>query len=264
MKIYISVDIEGIAGTTHWNETEKNLSDWSPFAKQMTDELLAAIKGAKKAGATEIIVKDAHDSGRNIDISRLPEKVKLIRGWSGDPLCMITGLDESYDAVLFIGYHSAGGKEGNPLAHTLSTVGDIKINGEYASEFLIHTYAAALFNVPVAFISGDNSLMNEVREVNEYITTLPTKEGIGAATINKSPNQVIRQTKELVYKALSGDLTKNKVEIPEKFEVEIIYKDQGKAYRNAYYPGAILQSPKTVRYEETNYYEVLRMLNFLT
>ena len=79
MKVYISVDIEGCAGITHWDEAEKNHADWQEFREQMTREAVAAIEGAKIAGATEILVKDAHSSGRNIIASQLPADVRLIR-----------------------------------------------------------------------------------------------------------------------------------------------------------------------------------------
>ena len=78
MKIYISVDIEGVAGITHWDEAEKGHADWVEFREIMTGEALAAIDGARAAGATEIWVKDAHDSGRNLIISKLPADVKII------------------------------------------------------------------------------------------------------------------------------------------------------------------------------------------
>ena len=133
MNVYISADIEGITGITHWDETEKtNPDDYIQYQDQMTKEVAAACEGALNAGATEILVKDAHDSGRNILADRLPEDVKLIRGWSGHPLCMVQELDESFDAAVFIGYHSRAGSDANPLAHSMSLKLDsIDLNGVY-------------------------------------------------------------------------------------------------------------------------------------
>lgn len=118
MKVYISADIEGITGTTSWSETELNAPDYQFFQRQMTREVEAAIEGAIAGGATEILLKDAHDSARNLDISNLPINCKVIRGWTYDPMCMVAGLDRSFDRAIFIGYHSKGGSERNPLAHT--------------------------------------------------------------------------------------------------------------------------------------------------
>ena len=94
MKVFISVDIEGCAGITHWDEAEKNHADYPEFREQMTREAVAAIEGAKIAGATEILVKDAHSSGRNLIASMLPADVRLVRSWMGHPLCMVQELDE--------------------------------------------------------------------------------------------------------------------------------------------------------------------------
>ena len=266
MKVYISGDIEGITGTTHWNETEKNLPDWEQFAKQMTKEVVAATNGAVSAGADEIIIKDAHDSARNIDMDELPEKARLIRGWTGDPLSMVGGIDESFDAAIFIGYHNAAGTISNPLAHTMSIseVSSIKLNGEYVSEFLLNTYAAALFDVPVVFVSGDIGLTQKVKEVNPQIVTLGVKDGLGGATINMNPKMAVTETEKLVKEALEGDLNLKKVKLPEEFQLEIEYKDHKCAYRYSFYPGAEYKEPRSVTFNTNNYYEILRIIHFLT
>lgn len=264
MKVFISADLEGVVGSTTWIETEKNTPDYVPFQKQMTKEVEAAIEGAIAGGATEILLKDAHDSARNIDISNLPENVKIIRGWTGDPMCMVAGLDESFDRAIFIGYHSKGGSHRNPLAHTLVVNADVKINGEYASEFLINTYAAALKGVPVAFVSGDVGLTEEIQTVNENIVTYATKEGIGGATLSVSPKLAISETKRLVEEAMKVDRESIQVNLPDHFVVEIVYRDHTRAFRNSFYPGAKFKPHNTVEYETTNFFEVLRILQFLT
>lgn len=264
MKVYISADIEGITGTTAWIETELNSPDIQPFLKQMTKEVEAAIEGAIAGGATEILLKDAHDSARNLDISNLPTNCKVIRGWTGDPMCMVTGLDESFDRAIFIGYHSKGGSHRNPLAHTLVVNADVKINGEYVSEFLINTYAAAIHGVPIAFVSGDVGLTEEIETVNENIVTFATKEGVGSATISVSPKVTLSETKRLVEEAMKIDRELLQVKLPEKFVVEIIYRDHTRAYRNSFYPGATFKPHNTVEFITKDYYEVLRILHFLT
>ena len=141
MKIYISADMEGITGVTHWDEVDHNKpSVYTQFQARMTQEVVAACEGANDAGAKEIWVKDAHYSGRNILSEELPENVKLIRGWSGHPYSMVQELDDSFDALLMVGYHSMAGKGGNPLAHTLSSskLDSVFINGQQTSEFFLH------------------------------------------------------------------------------------------------------------------------------
>ncbi|HWK24275.1 MAG TPA: M55 family metallopeptidase [Ureibacillus sp.] len=264
MKVYISADLEGITGTTAWVETDINRQDIQPFLKQMTKEVEAAIEGAISGGATEILLKDAHDSARNLDISNLPVNCKVIRGWTGDPMCMVAGLNESFDRAIFIGYHSKGGSHRNPLAHTLVVNADVKINGEYASEFLINTYAASLHGVPVAFVSGDAGLIEEIHTFNENIVTFATKEGIGNATVNVSPNLTIKETKILVEAAMKVNREALKVELPKQFVVEMIYRDHTRAFRNSFYPGATFKPHNTVEFVTDDYYEVLRILQFLT
>lgn len=264
MKVYISADIEGITGTTSWSETELNAQDYRYFQQQMTKEVEAAIEGAIAGGATEILLKDAHDSARNLDISNLPITCKVIRGWTYDPMCMVAGLDKSFDRALFIGYHSKGGSERNPLAHTLCTFADVKINGEYASEFLINTYAAALHLVPVAFVSGDVGLTEEIAQLNAHIVTFATKEGIGNATINVSPQLTLQETKRLVEKSMATPTSDLLVTLPQHFQVEVIYREHARAYRNSFYPGATFKPHNTVAFTTDDFYEVLRLLQFLT
>jgi D-amino peptidase len=266
LKVYISADIEGVTGVTTWSETEKGEGDYKEFATQMNKEVKAACEGALAAGVKEIWIKDAHDSGRNLDHNELPIGTRLIRNWAGHPFCMVQGLDETFDAVLFIGYHSAGGREHNPLAHAMNAdfVKSIKINGDYASEFLIHGYAAATLGVPVVFLSGDKGLTEEVKSINKNISTVPVKEGIGASTINIHPEEALVLIKEKVEESLKGNLEVCKLQLPNKFSVEIEYSNHTKAYKLSFYPGVIQVASNILKFETDDYFEVLRMLLFLT
>ena len=107
MRVFISADIEGTAFTTLWPETELGEGLYPAAARQMTLEVKAACEGAIAAGADYILVNDAHDHAVNIDVSQLPECVEVIRGWTGNPLGMVDGVDSTFDAVMFVGYHSA-------------------------------------------------------------------------------------------------------------------------------------------------------------
>ena len=120
MRVYISADIEGVAGIAHWDEATKTHADYQQFREQMTQEVAAACEGALNAGATEVLVKDAHWTGRNIIPSMLPDRARVIRSWGPDPFCMLQELDQSFRAVLMIGYHSGAGANANPLAHTIA------------------------------------------------------------------------------------------------------------------------------------------------
>lgn len=266
MKIYISADIEGVTGCTNWDETEKSHKDYNYFANQMTLEVKAACDGAIEAGVKEILIKDAHDSGRNIDHNALPLNTKLIRGWSGSPYSMVQELDDTIDALLFIGYHSAGGTDTNPLSHSMnnSILDYIKINGRIASEFLIHSYIAAYLDIPVAFLSGDKGLCEEVKSINENIATVAVKEGIGNSTLNIHPKVAIDLIRSSVKEVLLGDLSLNKVELPKNFDLEIRYKDHKNAYRGSFYPGVEKIDENTLRFKSSDYMEVLNTIHYMT
>lgn len=265
MKVFISADIEGVAGITNWGEANKANEEYKYYAKQMTKEVKAACKGANKAGVEEIWIKDAHGSGRNIDSSKLPENTKMVRGWSGHPFSMVQELDETFDALIYIGYHSWGGSNYNPLAHTInsSIIDYIKINGEYVSEFLLYSYAAAYVGVPVVFISGDKGICQHAKDINENIKTVAVSEGVGNSTISIHPDLAIDLIKEGVEESLHGDLSKNKIVLPEEFNLEISYKTQGKAYEASFYPGAELIGSKKVKFYSKDYFEILRARMFL-
>ena len=117
-KILISVDMEGITGVTHWEETSRTGKDYELIRRLMTHEASAAVEGALAAGATEIVVRDAHGSARNILPDLLNENAKLLRNWSGGPKSMMEGIDETFHAVVFIGYHAKAGTPDAMLEHT--------------------------------------------------------------------------------------------------------------------------------------------------
>lgn len=231
----------------------------------MTKEVKAACKGANKAGVEEIVIKDAHGSGRNIIPYELPENAKIFREWSGHPYKMVDGIDETFDALLFIGYHSYGGSGGNPLAHTMnsSKIDYIKINKNFCSEYLMHAYIAAYLDIPVIFLSGDKEICKEAIKYNEQIVTVATSEGRGGGSLSINPKLAEKIIEQKVRESLEGDLNNKKIELPESFEVEIRYNAHKDAYKNSFYPGVEKIDSKTILFKNDDYFEVLRALSFL-
>ena len=265
MKVFISADIEGIAGVSHWEEASSKGPSYQEARQLMTDEVIAACQGALEAGAEEIFIKDAHGNGRNIVTSLLPEKVKIIRGWSGHPFMMMQELDDTFNAAMMIGYHSNTVSETNPLAHTfILHIAHIKINGEFASEFLFNAFTASFVNVPVVFVSGDTVACEEAKTINKNIKTEAVTEGKGASTISLSPKQSCRKIKEGVSNTLQSDFSTCSFDLPEYFEVEIKFSDPISAYRASFYPGMKKGDSQTVILETDDYFEVLRMLIFIS
>lgn len=263
MKVYVSADIEGATGVTHWDETELNKEDSKVAREQMTAEVVAACDGALSAGATEIWIKDAHDTGRNLIAAKLPQEARLIRGWTGHPLSMVQELDNSFAAAMMIGYHSRAGAGTSPLAHTMTgKLAYITLNGLYASEFLIHAYAAASLHIPVVFVSGDKGLCDDVTQLNPHIATVAVKEGIGEATVNIHPELATARIREAVAKVLQSPLTQCQIPLPAHFAVEVGYRNHHDARVYGFFPGANQKDATTVRFESDSYFEVMRFLFF--
>ena len=264
MKVFISADIEGITTTTVWNETNETHGSYGLHARQMTEETIACIQGAKKAGASEIMVKDAHGFAINIDPSRIPSGVSLLRGWTGHPYMMAEGIDQSFDAAMFVGYHSSAGRTGNPMSHTISgNCNFIKINGVIASEFLLYSYACALEKVPTVFLSGDRMLCEDFKNLHPKLVTCAVKDGIGAMTINYSPEDTVKKIRELSEKALSQDLTNALVKLPDSFEAEFYFKSHAHAEKVSYFPGVTRKNETTVLFRSGSFYEVLRTIKWI-
>ena len=264
MKFFISADIEGVTGVTDWRETHPEYPEYQWAKEQMTKEVVAACEGLNEIGATEIWVKDGHNTARNIDIHKLPENVKLIRGWSREPGHMMSGLDESFHGVLFIGYHSGAYTDYNPLSHSFSgsKVFSMKLNGEYASEFTFNAKMADYYNVPIIFLSGDKGICNEAKNHSKSIETVDVKYGKAGATFNIHPKIACERIKKGVKKGFKN-IKEYKKPIEDKFIYEITFKEHMAAKKASYYPGAELIGPHTVKFVGENIIDVTRAHLFL-
>jgi D-amino peptidase len=263
MKIYITADIEGITGASHWDETDKKNADYAEFREQMTAEVAAACEGALNAGASEIWVKDAHWTGRNIFPGKLPQQVKLVREWSGHPFEMMQELDNTFHAALAIGYHSRAASGTSPLAHTMNTnITYIKINGQYAAEFMISAYTAELVGVPMVFVSGDAGVCQEAQALIPNLYSVAVMQGLGSSTISIHPKLAVEKIRLGVEQALKGDVAKCRLQMPGHFSVEVRYRNHASAYRASFFPGVSLKEPHIVQFEADNYFEVLRFFSF--
>lgn len=265
MKIFISADIEGSIGVLDGSECRHGNEEYERARRYMTEEVAAASRGAYGAGAKEIIIKDAHGTGRNIIIDELPEEVEVIRGWSGHPFTMLQDLDATFDGVIFTGYHSGAGIGGNPLAHTISggVVQEIRINGEKASEYLINSYTASYVGVPVIYVCGDKKLIEEVEEHKLGIKTLAVKEGCGGSVRGLALKKGIGLIEEGVARAVREIKDIRKMELPREFKMEMVFKTEAQAVRGSFYPGMKRSGAYEVEGVFTDYFDLLRALMFL-
>ena len=194
----------------------------------------------------------------------MPEGVTLIRGKSGHPYNMMFGLDETFDGVLYVGYHAPAGNGGNPISHTSTgNSNQILLNGKVMSEFMLNTYTAAMMGVPAVFISGDEGICGLAREMVPGITTAAVKKGVGACTINMSVAAADRLLKEKVKEALSGDLKACRIAMPEQFEYVVNYKDLKKAYQMSFFPGAERVDERTNRVVSRDYKDIVTAHSFM-
>ncbi|GAB4309601.1 MAG: M55 family metallopeptidase [Candidatus Bipolaricaulota bacterium] len=263
MRIYISADIEGVTGVTHWDETDIGKPGYEAARRQLVAEVRAACAGAAEAGAQEILVKDAHDTGRNLTPVDIPPGARLLRGWTGHPLAMVEELDSSFTGLVLVGYHAPAGSVGSPLAHSLSTrLHALTLNGEPASELRLAAYSAAYVGVPLLFVSGDEEICDEARRLNPALGTFAVKRGVGGATLSVDAERAVAGIRDGVAAAVARDPQQGKIGLPPQFTVEVTYRDHPQAHRASFYPGATLPTPRTVGFETPDFMEVLRFLLF--
>ncbi|MCB0825800.1 MAG: M55 family metallopeptidase [Armatimonadetes bacterium] len=183
MKLYISADIEGTTGTVSWGQAgrpDSNHYDW-PFARRMmTHDVNAAIRGARRSGATEIVIKDSHGTSKNLLIDQLEDGVELISGMGSGRRGMMEGIDESFDGCFLVGYHGMAGTIAGVMEHTISgRIHRCWINGEQAGEIAISTATAGHLGVPLLMVSSDEAGCAEAQRLVPAIETAVVKQGLG-------------------------------------------------------------------------------------
>ncbi len=151
------------------------------------------------------------------------------------------------------------------MAHTMrgSYVDYLKINDNYASEFLLHGILAATMDVPVAFLAGDDSLCKYVKNINKNITTVAVKEGKGDSTVSLHPKETIEKIWQGAESALQGDLTKCILPTYNEYKIELRFKKHQQAFNASFYPGCKLSDAQTISFNTKDYFEVMRMMHFV-
>jgi D-amino peptidase len=190
LKVFISVDMEGLAGVVAGSEVSPTGPDYAHFRAIMAGETNAAIDGAFRAGATDVLVRDSHGDKRNLLPSDVDPRARLLRGASAGPKNMMEGIDSTFDAVVFIGYHAKAGTPNALLEHTSTgNVVDFSINGVSLPEAGYNALSAGLYGVPVVFIAGDRAVVEQVRGLLGNFGAVATKEEISDASLGLSPQR---------------------------------------------------------------------------
>lgn len=226
MKVFISADMEGISGVAYRGLLSDESREYERARKLMTGDVNAAIEGAIEAGAEEILVNDSHAEMQNLIPEELHEKALLIRG-SPKPLSMMEGIDESFDGVFFIGYHSRRGTRLGFTEHSFSSsiVSDIRINGQSFGEIGVNSALAGSFGVPVVLVSGDKAATEEALSLLKVVEVVAVKEAVSrTAAKGLHPSIAARLIRESAAKALKdiGKFTPFVVQTPVKVEIEFL------------------------------------------
>jgi D-amino peptidase len=249
MKVYISADMEGITGINGLQFIFDREVEYSRGRTLMMHDLNAAITGAVEAGATEILVNDAHGSMRNLQIEDLHEAADLITGFPKNQL-MMAGLDASFDAAMFIGYHPKDGSEGI-LSHTImgSVIRDVVINGKSYGETGICAAMAGHYDVPVVMVSGDNMLKEEARDLMPDIPFVTTKHVLsGCAAKMLHPKRTEKMIREQARLSLVDMGSASVFKLSEALDMEVTVKDPVQADVIEVVPGLQRTGATTVAY----------------
>jgi D-amino peptidase len=180
MKLFLSTDFEGTSGIVAWEQIIRGNAEFEQGRLLLTDEVNAVIAGAIGAGATEFVVNDSHHSMRNLHPQDLLGQATLITG-KHKPLYMMEGLDHSFDGICFVSYHGSIGAERAVLSHTYNpgAIWEVRINGEIVGESGINALAAAHYGVPIIFVSGDTTTIQEAQTVAPEAEKVVVKQSIG-------------------------------------------------------------------------------------
>src|SRR6266550_1640770 len=222
-KIFISVDMEGITGVVQPAQLGPEGFEYQRAREWMTAEVNAAIEGVRDAAPAEIVVCDSHGNGQSLLIDKLPDDVRIVRGFPR-PLEMLQGIDDSFAAAMFIGYHASEWTVDAVRGHTISSARllGVKLNGTEVSEGIYNAALAGQFGVPVAFISGDRLAVAQLQKVVPGAEAAIVKEPYGyhsAMTVTPARGQAL--IRDGVRRAMSklGSLSPYRIKTPIDLEV---------------------------------------------
>jgi D-amino peptidase len=262
MRVYISVDMEGIAGVVHEDQTDpietRHAGEYNRFRRLMTTEANAAIAGALDAGATGVVVNDSHWLMRNLLAEELNPVAELL---SGGPkrLSMVEGIDGGFEAAMFVGYHARAGTRDATIDHTYtSRVYEARINGQPVGELALNAAMAGLHGVPVALVSGDQALAVEAKALlGSTLETVVVKEAVGRfAARSLAPSVACQRIRAGAAAALKRKHAPFTFQAPIRLEVDFVVSQM--ADMAELVPGSSRTGGRTVSYTGDDYREIFR------
>jgi D-amino peptidase len=209
MKVYLSVDMEGIAGISHPNPTNRGDAGYPGAVELMTAEANAAIAGCRAAGATDVLVNDSHGGMYNLDARTLDPAARLLQGQKVWSMVAGAGPDAGFDVALFVGYHARAGHPTGTIAHTYSgRPTETRLNGQPVGETGLNASVLGQWGIPVGLVTGDDALADEVADWLPWAERVIVKIGTGgnaAAALHPSlAQEMIRAASERAIAAKSA------------------------------------------------------------
>jgi len=265
LKVYVSADMEGVAGVVTGDQLGPQGFEYERFRGFMTEEVLAAIEGARSAGASEFLVSDSHGNGENLLIEKFPKDVQIVRSWPR-PLAMMQGIDETFGAVLFVGYHSSTTNPHGVRAHTMSSanLADVRLNGTSVPEAGLNAAIAGHFRVPVAMITGDDAIVKEARDLLGPIEGAVVKWAYGfhsARTLTPEASRDLIRAK--AASAIRGIRERKPYRIAAPVTLDLRFKSYRPAELLAYLPMIERTDAHAIRFQGKDILEVTRLLEFI-
>lgn len=260
MRVYISVDIEGVAGVVHMDQTHGTGSDFGLARGWMTDEANAAALGAFDAGATDVLINDSHGDMRNLLFDRLDPRVQVLSG-SFKPYSMAEGADLSAAAAVFVGYHAGMGAKAGILDHTYAgaCIAEIRVAGRVVNEAALNALVLGTYRTPVALVTGDEAAVREVEELLPGTRTLAVKWAVTRyAARSLHPIEACRRIREATREALSAALPAPYT-LPSA-DVEVRWLNSGLADAAEIMPGVRRIDGVRTRYEANDFLTMFRGL----
>ena len=265
LKIYISVDMEGVAGAVTADQLSPGAFEYERFRRFMTDEALAAVRGAKAAGAAEVVVSDSHGNGENLLIELFPKDVRIVRSWPrhGE---MMAGLDPSFAAAVFVGYHASTTNPKGVRAHTISSAHftRVALNGTAVTESELNAAYAGALGVPVVFISGDDAAVDEVTMRLGRMDAVVTKKSLGFHSADSiTPAAACDQIYQGVLAAVSHREQRKPYVLQTPITLEVSFKNYTSAEIVSYLRSVERSDAHSIRYVGKDMAEIVDFLVFL-
>jgi D-amino peptidase len=234
LKVFISVDMEGLAGVVTGSDVSPTGPDYAHFRAIMAAETNAAVEGAFAAGATEVLVRDSHGSKQNLLPGDVNPRARLLRGQGVGPKNMMEGIDKTFGAVVFVGYHAKAGTPNAILEHTSTgNVVDFSINGVSLPEAGYNAMVAGLYDVPVVFIAGDRAVVDQVRGLLGPIEAVAVKDEIGDASNGMSPKEAQDEIRKTVQSAVKNRAKMKPYKVQGPYKMVLKVKQERPLYSGA-------------------------------